>query len=47
MGEDGGEGEWKKNNTFVTPSHFLYRIQAKLPAPLPQAQMVIVYGKGA
>ena len=43
----GGEMGKKKNNTFVTLSHFLYRIGAKLPAPSPQAQMVIVYSKGA
>lgn len=46
-GVGGVGGESGKNNTFVTPSHFLYRIQAKPPAPLPQTQMVIVYSKGA
>lgn len=29
MGKDEEDG---KNNTFITPSHFLYRIQAKPPA---------------
>lgn len=43
-GKDEGGG---KNNTFITPSHFLYRTQAKSPVLLPRAQMVIAYSKGA
>lgn len=46
MREDEG-WEGMENNTFVTPSHFLYRTQAKPPAQLPQAQTVIVYSEGA